>query len=694
MLVPVLVPGADSRGNTNESVDLEHGVVYGSGSDNFDEDSGKMSKPPVSMAMIAKMKSNARMSRGNLLAAEADGAVGGGREGAALQRTPSEQRRLRDYARVANVLSFRSRPKLQPQQGTGELGTSEVRSMDIQVAPSPTRKAFPIFNRTLSGHEVVAPHSTNSTAILNNGANAKSGINPAPLLAQGSKANSMFFKSLKRFSSTLGAMIEEEDLAKLPMVLKFEVQDTGIGLSEEAMKNLFNPFKQAQRLAGGTGLGLYSLAKRMDALGGYYGVKNRPDGKQGSVFWFAVPYKPDTATAEMFQLASTELKTAAVERHTLETASRAANSNGNTSAGVVSGGGGGGGIGSDGYYTRRRSIAQRSSGSSRRSMSSAASTMTPILGAGPGPGPGPGGTAMQPPAVAGKNAEGGHSVTVAGMISAASGDGWGSSTAAGSALRSNDSPTASPGTKEKALAGESKQTSATASPSDKTNHGGARAGVGSSCITVSDEMGVINLSNKSLQSLHSSNHPHQSASRLPLFPSEMHVCPDTKSHLEAIADLSGSMGAGLKVESNDDGTECSASASVSVSGNAVGSRRGSREAGILGPLGGPAQTSASDQLAAMPPKKGADAWLAATAAAEAAVAAVTSDCPKTPSSAVDGSGRGRGWMHDYCGNYLLSEHHSYHSTPTQQRFASVGNHTKTSPSNAANQGMYYNRNFL
>ncbi len=76
-----------------------------------------------------------------------------------------------------------------------------------------------------------------------------------------------------------------------------EVVDGGIGLSEEAMKTLFNPFQQTQRLAGGTGLGLYSLAKRIEALRGTYGVRQRIDGKQGSVFWFTLPYKPDKLTA-------------------------------------------------------------------------------------------------------------------------------------------------------------------------------------------------------------------------------------------------------------------------------------------------------------------------------------------------------------------------------------------------------------
>jgi CheY-like chemotaxis protein len=79
--------------------------------------------------------------------------------------------------------------------------------------------------------------------------------------------------------------------------LRVEVEDTGIGMSEEAMASLFSPFKQNQRLAGGTGLGLYSLAKRLEALHGFYGVMKRRDGKQGSLFWFAIPYKPDSAIA-------------------------------------------------------------------------------------------------------------------------------------------------------------------------------------------------------------------------------------------------------------------------------------------------------------------------------------------------------------------------------------------------------------
>ena len=76
--------------------------------------------------------------------------------------------------------------------------------------------------------------------------------------------------------------------------LLFEVTDTGIGISDDKIKTLFAPFQQAQRFAGGTGLGLFSLARRVEAQHGRYGVRKRDDGTTGSVFWFMLPYVPDT----------------------------------------------------------------------------------------------------------------------------------------------------------------------------------------------------------------------------------------------------------------------------------------------------------------------------------------------------------------------------------------------------------------
>ena len=71
------------------------------------------------------------------------------------------------------------------------------------------------------------------------------------------------------------------------------IEDHGVGIPEEMRETLFQPFRQAQRMAGGTGLGLYSLFKRVEALGGDCGVKARSDGTPGSAFWFSFPYRPD-----------------------------------------------------------------------------------------------------------------------------------------------------------------------------------------------------------------------------------------------------------------------------------------------------------------------------------------------------------------------------------------------------------------
>jgi CheY-like chemotaxis protein/signal transduction histidine kinase len=86
--------------------------------------------------------------------------------------------------------------------------------------------------------------------------------------------------------------------------LLIEVFDEGVGISDEVSKRLFQPFSQAQRRAGGTGLGLYSLALRIRNLGGVYGLKPREDSS-GTVFYFSIPFKEDTS---MHDLSSVEEK--------------------------------------------------------------------------------------------------------------------------------------------------------------------------------------------------------------------------------------------------------------------------------------------------------------------------------------------------------------------------------------------------
>lgn len=74
--------------------------------------------------------------------------------------------------------------------------------------------------------------------------------------------------------------------------IEIKVTDTGIGLSEDTIERLFQPYVQAdastQRLFGGTGLGLSIAKSYVDLMGGQIGVVSKP--KEGSTFWFKIPF--------------------------------------------------------------------------------------------------------------------------------------------------------------------------------------------------------------------------------------------------------------------------------------------------------------------------------------------------------------------------------------------------------------------
>ncbi len=82
-------------------------------------------------------------------------------------------------------------------------------------------------------------------------------------------------------------VVEERDNG---LVLRWEVEDTGIGISAPDQQRIFYAFEQADgtltRRFGGTGLGLAISSRLARMMGGEMGVDSEPG--RGSTFWFTV----------------------------------------------------------------------------------------------------------------------------------------------------------------------------------------------------------------------------------------------------------------------------------------------------------------------------------------------------------------------------------------------------------------------
>ncbi len=98
--------------------------------------------------------------------------------------------------------------------------------------------------------------------------------------------NALKFTESGQILLTVSRRLETQDNVELI----FEVQDTGIGIPENKLGNLFESFSQADasttRKYGGTGLGLAISRQLVELMQGEIGVKSKIN--KGSTFWFSI----------------------------------------------------------------------------------------------------------------------------------------------------------------------------------------------------------------------------------------------------------------------------------------------------------------------------------------------------------------------------------------------------------------------
>jgi len=104
-------------------------------------------------------------------------------------------------------------------------------------------------------------------------------------------ANGYVELRVEQVQQATGTQLLSQQLPSQNCRLRFSVRDTGIGIADDDMPNLFEPFVQSDasstRQYGGTGLGLTISRRIIEIMDGRIGADSTLN--EGSTFWFEVP---------------------------------------------------------------------------------------------------------------------------------------------------------------------------------------------------------------------------------------------------------------------------------------------------------------------------------------------------------------------------------------------------------------------
>jgi PAS domain S-box-containing protein len=112
-------------------------------------------------------------------------------------------------------------------------------------------------------------------------------------------SNAVKFTSEGTITVSVNILDEEDEY----VTIEFAISDTGIGIPEEKIENIFEIFQQASsgtsRLYGGTGLGLAIVKQLVEPQGGIINVKSKLG--EGTTFSFVLSFKKTTENALVYQ---------------------------------------------------------------------------------------------------------------------------------------------------------------------------------------------------------------------------------------------------------------------------------------------------------------------------------------------------------------------------------------------------------